>query len=81
MVAGEVESLATKTEAVTDDISQELSQITDAISRLRTDLVRLGEQMSQITAYQAGIASAVEEQRATSTDLAANIRLAVEAAR
>ncbi len=80
VVAGEVETLATKTETVTTDISNELAEITDAISSLRTELSRVSEQMSQINAYQAGIASAVEEQRASSADLAETLRMAVGAA-
>ncbi len=77
VVAGEVKDLASKTALVTADINERLNLITESIGRLSGALDNFGHQMSQINSYQAGIASAVEEQRATSADLASSITQAV----
>jgi methyl-accepting chemotaxis protein len=76
VVASEVKNLAVQTAEVTAEIEAKLKANGDAIGQLRADLETVGEQMSKIDNYQTSIAGAVEEQQATASVLADNIRRA-----
>ncbi len=73
VVANEVKDLATETARVTAEIGAKLNANGDAIGKLRSEIENVGEQMEQITAYQTGIAGAVEEQQVTAATLAKSV--------
>ena len=73
VVANEVKDLATETARVTAEIGTKLKDNGDAIGRLRAEIEHMGEQMEQITAYQTGIAGAVEEQQVTAATLSETV--------
>ncbi len=78
VVANEVKELATETARVTAEIGSKLKSNGDAIGLLRSELDNMGQQMDQISAYQTGIAGAVEEQQVTVTLLAGNITSGIQ---
>ncbi len=73
VVANEVKELATETAKVTSEIGAKLTGNGDAIGNLRHELDSMGQQMEQISAYQTGIAGAVEEQQVTAATLSDSI--------
>jgi methyl-accepting chemotaxis protein len=78
VVANEVKELAKQTAIATEDISQKIETIQADTKRAVGDIARIGEVIRQINTYQNSIASAVEEQAATTNEIA---RSASEAAR
>lgn len=80
VVANEVKELAAQTESVTARIAEQMTANRESIARLRSDLERMGESMSEIAANQGGIAAAVEEQQVTAASLAENIGQAAASA-
>ena len=80
VVANEVKELAAQTEAVTARIAQQMTANRESIAKLRVDLERMGDNMTEIAANQGGIAAAVEEQQVTASSLAENIGRAADSA-
>ncbi len=76
VVANEVKDLATQTANVTAAIGAKLKATAEGISRVRTQLDGIGEQMREISAYQTGIAGAVEEQQVAASALGQSIQVA-----
>jgi len=73
VVASEVKDLAQETSRATDDISQRVEAIqTDAGGAARS-ISGVTEVIGQIDSYQATIASAVEQQSATTTSMASDL--------
>ncbi len=73
VVANEVKELAKETAIATEDISQKISAI-QADTRLSIDSIRgVLEIIHQIADYQDAIASAVEEQAATTSEISRNV--------
>lgn len=63
---------------MTSDIGAKLLANAESIAALRTELEQMGHQMSEIRAFQTGIAGAVEEQQAASASLAHTVGAAVD---
>ncbi len=78
VVANEVKELAKQTAAATEDISQKIEAIQHDTKGAVAAIQQIGHIISQINDYQNTIASAVEEQAATTNEIARN---AAEAAR
>jgi methyl-accepting chemotaxis protein len=78
VVANEVKELAKQTAVATEDISQKIETIQADTKQAVTAIERIGEVIRQINSYQTSIAGAVEQQAATTTEIA---RSAGEAAR
>jgi methyl-accepting chemotaxis protein len=78
VVANEVKELAKQTAAATEDISQKIEAIQNDTKGAVAAIQQIGRIIGQINDYQNTIASAVEEQAATTGEIARN---AAEAAR
>ncbi|MGH1502055.1 MAG: methyl-accepting chemotaxis protein [Acidimicrobiales bacterium] len=77
VVAGEVKDLANTTAQATDEVSVQLDTITASITNLRNALDTMGATIHEINGRQTSIAGAVEQQGATTSDIARTISLAV----
>ncbi len=73
VVAGEVKDLAQETARATEDIAQRVSAIQADTSNAVSAIGRIGEIVGQINDYQMTIASAVEEQTATTNEMSRSI--------
>lgn len=69
VVAGEVKDLAQETSKATDSIRSQIDQISTDTSRAIAVISRISEVITQIDAHQSSIASAVEEQTATTAEM------------
>jgi methyl-accepting chemotaxis protein len=78
VVAGEVKSLATQTARATGQIATQVGAVQQATEQAVAAIVGIGRTISRINEIAAAIAAAVEEQDATTRDIARN---AQEAAR
>ncbi|HEX2870885.1 MAG TPA: PAS domain-containing methyl-accepting chemotaxis protein [Polyangiaceae bacterium] len=78
VVANEVKELAKQTAAATEDISQKIEAIQNDTKAAVSAISQIGQIIGQINEFQTTIAGAVEEQSATTNDIARN---AGEAAR
>ncbi|SEI78911.1 methyl-accepting chemotaxis protein [Demequina mangrovi] len=72
VVAGEVKDLAQETARATGGISDRVQGIQATVERASEEITRIGEIIRQISDYQATIAGAVEEQTATTAEMAAS---------
>jgi len=73
VVANEVKDLAMGTARASDDISQKI-EVIQADSKAAVDAIaQIGEVISRINEFQNTIASAVEEQNATTSEIARNV--------
>ncbi|WP_062388856.1 methyl-accepting chemotaxis protein [Demequina iriomotensis] len=72
VVAGEVKDLAQETARATGGISERVQGIQATVERASDEITRIGEIIRQISDYQATIAGAVEEQTATTAEMAAS---------
>ncbi len=73
VVANEVKDLAQETSTATEDISRRVEQIqTDSASAVSA-IGQIAEVIAQINGYQSTIAAAVEEQTATTGEMARNV--------
>ena len=73
VVAGEVKDLATATARATEDISRRVEAIQAGTSGAVTAIGMVGEYISQIADCTTTIASAVEEQTATTSEMSRNV--------
>jgi methyl-accepting chemotaxis protein len=73
VVANEVKELAKETAKATEDISQRITAIQSDTRRSMGAIRQIGTVIAQINDIQATIASAVEEQTATTNEIARNI--------
>ena len=80
VVANEVKELAAQTELVTAQIAGQLKANGQSVAELRAELSEMGENMSEISASQGGIAAAVEQQQVTAASLAETIGRAANSA-
>ena len=78
VVAAEVKALANQTSRATDEISQQVAAIQDATKNSVDEIAAIARAIEQLTAVAAGIASAVEEQSATTSDIAGSIQTAAD---
>ena len=80
VVAGEVKELAQETAKATEDISQLVTSIQGDSVQAVEAIKEISEVIDQINAFQATIASAVEEQTATTNEMSRNVTEAAGAA-
>ncbi|WP_307844979.1 methyl-accepting chemotaxis protein [Actinotalea solisilvae] len=73
VVAGEVKELAQETARATDDISRRVQTIQSDTAGAVTAIGRISEIVGRINAYQLTIASAVEEQTSTTTEMSRSV--------
>jgi methyl-accepting chemotaxis protein len=73
VVANEVKELAKETAKATEDISQKIEAIQGDTKSAVTAIAEIGEIISKINDYQNTIASAVEEQTATTNEISRNV--------
>ncbi|WP_299296124.1 methyl-accepting chemotaxis protein [uncultured Mobiluncus sp.] len=73
VVAGEVKDLASETAKATDDITGRIAKIQDDTDSAVTAIRRISEIISQINDFQTTIAAAVEEQTATTNEMARSV--------
>lgn len=73
VVAGEVKDLAAETAKATDDITGRIAKIQDDTDSAVTAIRRISEIISQINDFQTTIAAAVEEQTATTNEMARSV--------
>ncbi|GAA4625311.1 methyl-accepting chemotaxis protein [Cellulomonas oligotrophica] len=78
VVAGEVKELAHETAQATEDIAARVQAIQGDSQEAASALARIGEIVAEINDYQARIASAVEEQTATTSEMSASLKDAVQ---
>jgi methyl-accepting chemotaxis protein len=76
VVAGEVKELSQETSSATDDITNRVTTIRTETSEAIGTIGEISEVIDRINEYQATIASAVEEQAATTEDIARRIEQA-----
>jgi methyl-accepting chemotaxis protein len=80
VVAGEVKSLATQTARATGEIAQQIKAIQDASQGTATSIRAIVSTIAQVSAINASISGAVEEQSAATRDVSANISGVTQAA-
>ena len=73
VVAGEVKELASETARATEDIRQRIAAIQADSEDAVEAIARIGEVILQVSDYATTIASAVEEQTATTTEMARSV--------
>lgn len=73
VVAGEVKDLAAETAKATDDITGRIAKIQDDTDSAVTAIRRISDIISQINDFQTTIAAAVEEQTATTNEMARSV--------
>lgn len=73
VVAGEVKDLAAETAKATDDVTSRIAKIQDDTDSAVTAIRRISEIISQINDFQTTIAAAVEEQTATTNEMARSV--------
>ena len=76
VVAGEVKNLANKTARATDEISAQITAIQTMTGEVVTVIENVGRTISQMDDVASAIAAAVEEQGATTSEIARNVQLA-----
>jgi methyl-accepting chemotaxis protein len=76
VVASEVKSLANQTSRATDDISQHVAAIQEATKGAVNEISSIARSINELTAVSASIASAIEEQGATTRQISDSVRLA-----
>ncbi|WP_328476636.1 methyl-accepting chemotaxis protein [Actinoplanes sp. NBC_00393] len=81
VVAGEVKELAQETAKATEDISQRVQAIQADTESAVAAIARIGEVIEKINHFQTTIASAVEEQTATTAEMNRNVATAATGAR
>ena len=74
VVASEVKSLATQTAKATEDITNQVKAIQDATSGAVVSIESIGDTIGQINSISTTIASAVEEQGASTKEIARNVQ-------
>jgi methyl-accepting chemotaxis protein len=72
VVAGEVKSLASQTAKATDEIRIQIQQVQSASEEVVVAIGGIGEAVDQLDHMNAAVASAVEEQSATTQEIARN---------
>ncbi|WP_238006192.1 methyl-accepting chemotaxis protein [Dactylosporangium sp. AC04546] len=80
VVANEVKDLAQETARATEDIRQQITNIQQDTGAAAGAIRRMGEVVEEINQYQATIASAVEEQSATTAEMSRSVAEAAEGA-
>ncbi|MET4731450.1 methyl-accepting chemotaxis protein [Thalassospira sp. MBR-102] len=81
VVAGEVKSLANQTAKATDEITRKIERI-QSVSRNSTDAItNIGTVINSIDDYVTAIVGAVEEQNATTREIARNVDFVSESAK
>ena len=78
VVANEVKNLAAQTAKATEDISKRIGVIRTDVENSSAEMKKVSEVINRVSDYQTTIASAVEEQTATTNEMSRNIQ---EAAR
>ncbi|GAA3289345.1 methyl-accepting chemotaxis protein [Dactylosporangium vinaceum] len=73
VVAGEVKALAAQTAGATETIARQIAAIQAGAGEARTAIAHIGEVVAEINATQLTIASAIEEQTATTAEMSRNI--------
>ncbi|WP_199513830.1 methyl-accepting chemotaxis protein [Nucisporomicrobium flavum] len=81
VVAGEVKDLAQETAKATDEIARLVQAIQADTGDAVTAIARIGQVVSRISDYQTMIAAAVEEQTATTGEMARNVTEAAGSSR
>ena len=81
VVAGEVKDLAQATASATSQIGDQVEQIQAAVARAVDEIARISEVVGRIDDFQTTIAGAVEEQTATTTQMAQAVAHAAEGGR
>ncbi|MEV1287449.1 methyl-accepting chemotaxis protein [Micromonospora sp. NPDC049679] len=76
VVAGEVKELAQETARATDDIVRRVEAIQSQTADAATTITEIGQTMGRIRDYQTTIATAVEEQTATTNEMNRNVHAA-----
>ena len=80
VVANEVKELAQETAKATEDIARRVEAIQADTTGAITAIARIDEVISQISDYQTTIASAVEEQTATTNEMSRSVSEAAQGA-
>ncbi len=78
VVANEIKELARQTAAATTDIKQQIGQIRGSIQGTVGGIGAIGAVVSKVNEIVAGIAAAIEEQSATTHEIAGNVAQAAE---
>ncbi len=81
VVAQEVKALAGQTARATDDISRQVADIQSETSRAVTAVGEIAGIMDEVTQITTAIASAIEEQEAVTSEIAASVMRAAEGTR
>ncbi|WP_062202622.1 methyl-accepting chemotaxis protein [Demequina salsinemoris] len=81
VVAGEVKDLAQETARATGGISERVLSIQTTVERASEEITRIGEIIRNISDFQATIAGAVEEQTATTAEMATSTERIADSSR
>ena len=76
VVASEVKALANQTSRATDEISQQVAAIQEATKGAVNEIASIARGIHELTAVSTSIASAVDEQGATTREIASSIHVA-----
>lgn len=80
VVANEVKSLASQTAQATEEIAQKISGIQSASSNSAQSIETIGNIINEVDQYISGIVAAVQEQDATTQEMARNVTFVAESA-
>lgn len=80
VVAGEVKELAAETGRATEEISQRIQTIQKDTEESVSAIERISDIINSINDYQSSIASAVEQQTATTNEMASSVQSAAQSA-
>ena len=78
VVAGEVKALATQTAKATEEIGTQITAIQDATRNSVETIRKIGRTIAEIAQIAAGIAAAVDQQRAATHEIARNVQHAAK---
>ncbi len=81
VVAGEVKDLAQETARATGGISERVLAIQSTVERASEEITRIGEIIRAISDFQSTIAGAVEEQTATTSEMASSAERVADSSR
>lgn len=74
VVASEVKSLATQTAKATEQIGQQIGTVQNQTGEVSTAMLTIHDNVIKITEMASGVASAVEQQRAATDEIARNVQ-------
>ena len=81
VVAAEVKSLAVQTATATEEISRQIAEVQNSTDRAVGAIGRITQRMQEIDGYTSGIAAAMQQQSAATSEISQNVMCATDSAK